>query len=302
VTRWTLITALAFGLATSTCVPTLGSDDSLITSTRILAVRADPAEAAPGTRVTFTSLVASPSGTVTNAEVDWSFCTAPKPLTEDNIASTVCLGPDSLVDAGSGPSTTAKTPSDGCSVFGPDVGSAGLRPRDPDATGGYYVPLRADLAGSDTAFELARIHCDLPNAAAAEATAFAAAYKLNLNPQLLPLTATVDQSPTALTTVHIGTRIALQASWPEASAETFTYFDSVSQTITSQRESIQVAWYSTAGAFDTESTGRASNDPATTSNNGWLAPSVVGTVHLWIVLRDSRGGSDFATYDVVVIP
>jgi hypothetical protein len=302
VRRCTRITALALGLAASTCVPILASDDSLITSSRILAVRANPAEAVPGTSTTFTSLVASPSGTVTNAEVDWSFCTAPKPLTEDNIVSSVCLGPDSFLDAGSGPSTTAKTPSDGCSVFGPDVGSAGLRPRDPDATGGYYVPLRADLAGSDTAFELARIHCDLSNAAAADATAFAMAYKLNLNPQLLPLTATVDQSPIALTTVHIGTRVALEASWLEASAETFAYFDPVLQVITSQRESMQVAWYSTGGAFDTESTGRASNDPATTSNNRWLAPSVAGTVHLWIVLRDSRGGTDFATYDVVVIP
>jgi len=287
---------------TATCVPALGPGDSLITSTRILAVRADPAEAAPGAKVTFTSFVASPGGTVTNAGIDWSFCTAPKPLTEDNVVSNVCLGSSSLVAAGVGPTTTAPTPSNGCSVFGPDVGSAGLRPRDPDGTGGYYQPLRADLTGSDTDFELARIHCDLANAAAAAATAFAAAYTLNLNPQLLPLTATLGGAPVALTAIPSGARITLEASWPDASAETFAYFDPGSQTVTTQRESMQVAWYSSGGALDTESTGRASDDPATTTDDGWDAPGAAATVHVWIVLRDSRGGVDFAEYDLVVGP
>jgi hypothetical protein len=295
--------SLALVLATATCIPALGPGDSLITSTRILAVRADPAEAVPGTSITFTSFVAGPGGTVTNAGIDWSFCTAPKPLTEDNVVSNVCLGSSSsLVAAGVGPTTTATTPSDGCSVFGPDVGSAGLRPRDPDSTGGYYQPLRADLTGSDTAFELARIHCDLANADAADATAFAAAYKLNLNPQLLPLTATVNGSPQPLTGIPTGARLTLEASWPAASAETFAYFDPVSQTVTTQRESMQVAWYSSGGALDTESTGRASDDMATTTDDGWDAPGTAGTTHLWIVLRDSRGGVDFAEYDLVVGP
>ena len=62
---------------------------------------------------------------------------------------------------------------------------------------------------------------------------------------------------------------------------------------------MQVAWYSSGGTLDTESTGRAGDDPATTSD-GWTAPSQAGTVHLWIVLRDSRGGVDYASQDVVV--
>jgi hypothetical protein len=288
--------------ASATCVPSLGPSDSLLTSTRILAVRADPAEAAPGTVVTFTALVAGPGGTVSGAGIDWSFCTAPEPLTDDNVVSNACLGSSSLVAAGVGPTTTAATPSDGCSIFGPDVGSAGLRPRDPDGTGGYYQPLRADLAGTDSAFELARIHCDLPNADAAAATAFAAAYTLNLNPQLDPLTATIDGAPVALTAIPTGSRVMLEASWPSASAETFAYFDQASETVTTQREAMQVAWYSTGGALDSESTGRAADDLATTTDDGWDAPSTPGTVHLWIVLRDSRGGTAFAEYDLIVGP
>jgi len=298
--RRTALLGLGVTCATATCIPPLGPGDSLIASTRILAVRADPAEADPGSSVTFTSFVASPEGTVTEAHVVWNFCTAAKPLTENGIVASACLGSSSLVAAGEGPSTTAVTPSDGCSVFGPDSVSAGLLAPAPDATGGYYQPLRADLAGADTTFELARIHCNLADADLAAASAFAAAYTLNLNPQLLALTATLDGAPVQLTAIPTGARIILEASWPAASAETFAYFDPVSQTVTTQRESMQVAWYSSGGTLDTESTGRASNDPATTTDNGWDAPADPGVVHLWIVLRDSRGGVDFATYDLMV--
>jgi hypothetical protein len=286
----------------ATCVPSLGPGDSLLTSTRIRAVRADPAEAAPGAMVTFTALVAGPGGTVNDAGVDWSFCTAPKPLTEDNVVSNACLDASSLVAAGVGPTTMAATPSNGCSVFGPDVGSTGARPRDPDGTGGYYQPLRADLAGTDRAFELARIHCDLANADATAAAAFAAAYTLNLNPVLSPLTATIDGAPVALAAIPTGARVILEASWPSSSAETFAFFDQASQTVTTQREAMQVAWYSSGGSLDRESTGRAADDLATTTDDGWDAPSTAGTVHVWVVLRDSRGGAAFAEYDLGVGP
>jgi hypothetical protein len=295
-------TGVLVAAATARCIPSLGPGDSLITSTRILAVRALPAEAAPGTKVTFTALVAGPDGTE-SAAPSWSFCTAPKPLTEDNVVSNACIadpGSSSLVPVGSGPSVTGTTPANGCSIFGPDVGSMGLRPRDPDTTGGYYQPLLATLPGTDDVIELARIHCDLANADAAAATAFAKAYRDNLNPTLLPLTATLGGSAVALTAIPASAHVVLQASWPAASAETFAYFDPASQTLTTQREAMQVAWYSTAGALDTESTGRAANDLNTSNTDGWTAPGSAGTVHLWVVLRDSRGGVDYVSQDLTV--
>jgi hypothetical protein len=293
---------LAVGLAvtSTTCVPSLGPGDALVTSPRILAIRADPAEAPPGTPVTFTALVASPGGTLTNGTIAWSFCTAPDPLTEDNVVSNACFASSSLIKAGQGPSVTATTPGDGCSIFGPDTTSTTSRPRDPDATGGYYQPLRLQLAGTDDAFELARIRCDLANADATAATAFAAEYTPNQNPMLLPLSATIGGAPVALSAVPSGSRVTLEASWPASAAETFAYYDASSQTVTMQRESMQVAWYSTDGALDTEATGRRSSDMTTTSDNGWVAPVTPGTVFVWVVLRDSRGGVAYATYDVVV--
>lgn len=293
--------AAALVLASMHCVPTLSGTDSLVTATRILAVRAEPAEAPPGSKVTFTPLVVGPGGTVSAPPVSWDFCTAPKPITEDNVVSNACLGSDALAAAGVGPTTTAPLPGKGCSLFGPDTGSTGFRPRDPDATGGFYQPLRATLPGAPDAFALARIHCDLPNASADAAAAFAKAYEVNQNPHLQPLTATVNGASVALSSVPPRAHVTLRASWPAMSAETFAYFDPNSQTVTSQREAMQVAWYSSNGSFDTESTGRASDDEATTSENGWQAPDAAQTTHVWIVLRDSRGGIDFASFDLVTV-
>jgi hypothetical protein len=292
---------VALGIAA--CIPSLGPGDALVTAPRILAVRADPAEAAPGAKVKFTALVASPAGTQTQAAIQWDFCTAPKPLTEDNVVANACLtDPSSLVPAGSGVSIDVATPHTSCSIFGPDVGTTGARPRDPDGTGGYYQPLLASLPGTDGAIELTRIHCDLANADAASATAFAKQYKLNQNPQLLPIAGTVGGAASSLSAIPSGARVTLHASWPASSAETFAYFDPSSQTVTTQREAMQVAWYASGGTLDTESTGRASSDMATMSDDGWTAPGTSGVVHLWVVLRDSRGGVDFLEQDLVVGP
>jgi hypothetical protein len=35
--------------------------------------------------------------------------------------------------------------------------------------------------------------------------------------------------------------------------------------------------------------------------NAWTAPEESGTVYLWVVLRDSRGGLDFAGYELNVV-
>jgi hypothetical protein len=96
--------------------------------------------------------------------------------------------------------------------------------------------------------------------------------------------------------------VAIEASWPSESAETYAFYDAASDAVTTKREAMSVSWHVTAGALDTETTGRAEADPATTSDNVWSAPTEAGPAHLWVVLRDSRGGVDFATYDIAVDP
>jgi hypothetical protein len=295
--------AIALAVLIVACEPPLGdSADAIVRAPRVLAVVADPAEAAPATAVTFRALVGSPSGTVANPALAWGFCTAPKPLTSDGVVSSACLGDAAIVAAGAGPEVTTTTPANACTLFGPDPPPGGARPRDPDATGGYYQPLRVDLPGADATFALARIRCGLAGASAAVVTAFAQSYVANANPALSPIAATIDGAPVSLAAVPAGARVRLDASWPATSAETYAVFDAASDAVRFRREAMSVAWYATAGALDAESTRRASDDPATTSSNTWTAPSTAGVVHLWVVLRDDRGGADFAAFDAAVAP
>jgi hypothetical protein len=112
----------------------------------------------------------------------------------------------------------------------------------------------------------------------------------------------MDGQRVTLDAVPAGALIELQASWLAADAESYAYFDRSAQTISTKREAMRVAWYASSGSLATESTGRDEDELATTTSNVWSAPSYPGISRLWLVLRDSRGGVDFATYDFTVTP
>jgi hypothetical protein len=299
--RITLALALA---SVSSCQPDLGANDGLVTRPTILAVKAEPPEAKPGTSATYSALVAWPQGAAPEATVLWRFCTAPEPLTTDNAVAPACFDGASLVAAGSGAATMAATAFNACSVFGPETASEGARPPDPDETGGYYQPLRADLAGADPTFYLARLLCGLGSAPADVVAQYAQQYVPNANPRLSPLGATLAGKSVSLSGLRVAASatLALEASWPPSDAETYAYFDPGTQTLGTKREAMRVAWHASGGTFATESTGRSETDPATSTDDTWTAPREGGKVTLSIVLRDSRGGTDFASYEVTVTP
>jgi hypothetical protein len=281
------------------CQPDLGDPASLITGPRILAVRGDPPESLPGASVSYRPLFVSQKGTMTNAAPEWAFCTSPKPLTENGVVSTACLGSGVQTIGGPLAAVTADTPQDACSLFGPDTPPGAFRPRDPDATGGFYQPLRVEL-GNLTAFQLERITCDLPDAPVAVATEFAQRYQPNKNPTLAPLLGLANGRAIALDQVPAGSEVTLRTGWGSSDAESYLMFDPDTLTLVERREAMRVSWFVTAGSLADEITGRAEGDLATTTETTWLAPSTPGVAHLWLVLRDSRGGSDFAAYDLQV--
>jgi hypothetical protein len=283
------------------CTPDLGPGASRVTGVQVLAVRGEPPEVAAGQSAEFDVLVASPGGTL-SAAAAWSMCVTPEPLGDNDVVSTACIGGDGAQPAGDGPSVDAAIPANACSLFGPDPPPGGYRPRDPDTTGGYYQPVRAAVSGADVAFGLERVTCNLANAAADVAHQFALTYIPNRNPKLVPLTAGVDGAPAALGSLPAGRRVILEAAWTADSAESYVKFDPASQTLVDEREALRVSWFSSDGAFDDTTTGRSSADVATTSDDGWTAPAQPGPVHLWVVLRDSRGGVDFQSADVQVVP
>jgi hypothetical protein len=285
------------------CAPDLGHPASLVTSERIIGVRSSPAEAGPSDTVQYTSLVVSPSGTMSEPSLLWSLCKLRKPVDENTPVSQACLTED-LTASAQGDQVSIRTPSAACVNFGPlaPASSSGtLRPTDPDTTGGYYQPIRMDLDGQQ-AIVRERLHCDLAGASLSLSQEFRARYTPNQNPSLVSLSAFVGDTPVALDALPAGQRIRLVAAWSPESAETFPVFDAVSQTITDQREALWLSWFTTFGKFDDSNTGRAADNPGAFTENGWQAPAQAGTVFLWLVLHDSRGGSDFAAYTLTVAP
>jgi hypothetical protein len=318
----------ALGAAAAGCKPDLGAPISVISGPRVLAVRGMPAEAAPMTKVTYDLLAVDQNGPIANPSVTWAQCHIPKSPSDTNAVSVACLDiPD---DAGPSPTFEAPMPSgsipggadggminiDACQHFGPDAPTdmPGVRPRDPDVTGGYYQPVRANLAtdsGTVTAFLLERIRCNLANAAADVAAMYNAMYKLNNDPAIASITLDPDGAATPLfqqgapapapaATVSVGQVVTLRVAWADASAESYIAWNLATHTLDDRREALSVSWFTTAGSFAHDSSGRAEEDPGLDTDNVWHAPATPGPVFLWAVLRDSRGGVDFAqaTIDV----
>jgi hypothetical protein len=216
-----------------------------------------------------------------------------------------------------------------------DGGMAG-QPVSPDSTGGYYQPVSAFLGSamrSDTIYFM-RVSCGFAGANEASQGVLTARYHVNTNPEIASLSAGgttfMTSSNGGTNAITRGAMLTLEVSWPTCplvdkcgdgvcgadesamtcpsdcappkgpkgcgGAERYVNFDLSSQTVVDQRESIDVAWYASAGSFQQDRTGRAGTDDTTTSDNGWTAPPSPGPVDVWVVLRDARGGVGWATY------
>ncbi|MDC3955427.1 hypothetical protein [Polyangium jinanense] len=283
------------------CFPVETERESLVTGPRILAVRSEPPESKPGESVTYEALVVTPDGEPEDAAMRWAFCAAPKPLTENGSVSTACLGDTVRPIVGISGSVTAATPPDACSLFGPETPPGDFRPRDSDATGGFYQPVRVE-AMQRTAFVLERITCNLPNAPLDVAVELAERHVPNRNPKLLPVRAFVNGAPASLGALPASADVRFEVGWSAEDAEVYPAFDPRKQALVDQREALRVSWYATAGPFESDVTGRATDDTETTVSNGWRAPDEPTRVFLWLVLRDGRGGTDFAGYVLDVAP
>jgi len=312
-----------FCLGAQACKPDLGPTSSLVLAPRVIAVRGTPPEAPPGAlSVTYDFLAVQPDGRIDTSGA-WMLCTTPKSTAENAPVSNGCLT-DGGVFLGAGSTTTAKLSSNACALFGPQPpppmkGQPPGRPQDPDITGGFYQPVRLDLLPSDDGglrgFAFERVSCTIPGLPPDIAKAIREGYHQNQNPVLSQVTGAFDggtpvvwipasDGGTAPVSMQIpaGTGINLQASWTPESAETYTIYDVTTQAVANKREAMRVSWFAGAGTFALDSSGRLEADLETFTDNQWTAPNDAGPVHFWAVLRDSRGGTDFAEYQIEVTP
>jgi hypothetical protein len=294
------------------CKPDLGSPASLITGLRILGVKTEPPETPPGMEVKTELLVVDQSGRMT-APAMWSLCLAHKPPAENNVVANDCSQQGKQLQPlmESGPRITVPIPMNACALNGPDtpptkMGEPPLRPRDADVTGGYYQPVEVKV-GAVHSFVLERISCNLPNVSLDVAKEFQDRYKANSNPAFLRLLVGGLELPPVVegsgpATVHVmpGQGVAFEAAWTPESREKFPVYDLTRRAVVDRTEELTVSWFATGGEFDRDRTGTTETDTASSIANSWVAPTTAGPVHLWIVLRDNRGGLDFREYLITV--
>jgi hypothetical protein len=311
---------LAMLLAAGACKPDLGAPPSLVTGPRLLAVRGTPPEGKPGDMIAYDALAVDVSGRVADPTLGWALCLEPHPPAESNIVNSACV---TVPDDATGSTFMAPIPTDAnnaCMLFGPITptpkpGQPTSRPADADVTGGYYQPVRTvwtrDDGSQEMAFTLQRILCPLANAALDVANQYQKDYVPNVNPVISALTLDPDGAATSLfaagqtappapATVAPGQVVTLEATWPPEAQESFLVYDVAAHMLVTQTESLRLAWFVTDGALEFDATGRTDVETETFTRNVWTAPTTAGTVHLWTVLRDSRGGVDFAEAQIIV--
>ena len=312
--KYAFLLALAATSFTLGCKPAVGKAPSLITDYALLAVIGEPPEAKPGDNVTYSYLLASPSGTVDDNTAGWDVCATPKPPAENNSVASACNPPT----PGTNPGLTFDSvmPTDACQLFGPiappvQAGKPAIRPRDPDATGGYYLPVRvkfSDVATGEIAgFAFERISCNPANANGPVIQDYKTQYQANTDPGIAS-TDLVSSSGARTTldtaaqpvAVSPGETVEFEAAFSAGSAETFPVIAPGGDRLNPQTESLHMSWFATAGSFVHDRTGVASDETATATTNSWKAPVETMDVHLWLVLRDSRGGTAFKSYTIHV--
>jgi hypothetical protein len=262
------------------CAPPLADTPWLVSAPRVVGVTAEPPEAAPGATVALRAVVAGPSGPVDDAGVRWARCDEPRPFSQNEPVNLDCLA--ALADAGPGPPTLALAlPADDCARFGPDAPSAGARPRDADATGGYFHPVGVQVGGAP-GFAFVRLSCPPAGVSFDVARAYAQAARPNTNPRATVRATTAAGEALDLQALPKGAEVALEADWSATPPETFALIDAATGALATQLETYDVSWLVTAGEL--------ASARSSTGRGRWTLPSDAGQGTLWVVVRDSRGG------------
>lgn len=221
----------------------------------------------------------------------------------------------------------------------PIDGAPAGRPADPDVTGGFYQPAVAIASGSGSPTIVpVRVRCGLANVSQETYIAWNTDYRSNANPLVEQVVLTRDGADTVVPldgstvlTVQPGEEVTFTVGWPECpatavcgdgvcsageggevcaedcvtlagcrGAETYVVYEQTTAALTSRREAISATWFATGGVLDLARNGRGGEDLVTSASNVWTAPDEAGEVWLAVVLRDERGGVDYAGFRVEV--
>ncbi len=285
------------------CVPSFEDRPWLVDRPRILAVVSSPAEVLPSQPVNLQALTVTPDGPSLHP-IEFAFCLRPRAAAERTSVADTCLQGDDLQPL------VGPTPmlADACARFGPNPPPTegdhpAQRPADPDATGGYHVPVEATVPGLDArAFGRIRVRCDLAGATRMIFDEFEARYRPNEAPAIASAGPCEDAPSIGPTVAAPGESVELCVRTEPTAAEPFVVYSETEARLIDDRESLTLRWYTTDGALarGQQTHDFDASDPATTFAVDWRAPDAPGLVHVWAVLSDSRGGATWAELTIDV--
>lgn len=293
-------------LALASCFPEFEDRPYLLQEPTILAVRSTPAEVAPGGPVSLEALLATPSGRL-DGPLTWAYCVEPRRVEERTSVTAACLTGSRLEPI----ATPSSVPmlSDACFKFGPvsppsDGDEQPRRPSDPDPTGGFYVPVRADYQpGSGQgarSFGFIRVRCDLAGATRDVFDAYQKGYTDNVNPQVHELL--LDNQAENELVVSAGSTVDFSLAPGADDTEPYLVYSSFESTLFDRVETLTVSWYVTDGTLSraTQSLSADALAAGARFETTWEAPSGAGEVYGWAILRDDRGGVDWRSFALMV--
>ncbi len=246
---------------------------SFVDGLRVLGVHAEPPEASPGDTVMLTAWVVDPRGGTIG--VDWSACLLPSNGTA-NPGCTDGTG-NGLVGLGSGLQISMVVPEIDLATLGPV-----------DASWGVYLPIVVHASAPDDSVDA--VYRLRVREVVAPGCTLAPPYGGGCLPNQNPEFASIDPlgPEDAPIPTHPGTIWALLARYTDGSDEEYKVPSTSDPTVP---ERLTTQWFSTGGSFPDQPVGGTAVQQLTMDRE--LPPSG-GTIDLWVVGHDERGGTALA--------
>ena len=259
----TCVAAGALAVGAAACQQSL-PDEALVTRLRILGIRAEPPEVAPGDTTRLDALVADPKGGGRAQTWAWALCT-PDPAA--GVSS--CADPTRLVPLGTGTSETLVVPTNALDAVPVPQQAKGI-----DA----FVVLQVSAPPSDHEIGFKRLRISRSSTP-------------NGNPRIAALR--VGGSGDDPLSVTAGEQVSFLVATTAGAAQPYTDAAGV------HSEDLSVQWLVSGGTVDRFTTYVDSAEQIAISS--WTADhdAASAPTTLWAVLHDGRGGIDWASRMIV---
>ncbi len=249
----------------------------------VVAVRAWPAELTPGASASLEALWIAPLDAPADPKIRWALCLLPPPLIPDLPVDPRCADEAGahLLPLGEGRYASLTVPLDACARFGPSPGPAAPgapapRPIDPDASGGFSLPVRVQPDGGPVTLARLRLACPPANLPSDAARRLAQEAVPNEHPRLVRFGA-----------VAAGRSLRLRIEAADDAAERWLWWDPAGRRLVERTEALELTLHTTSGTLSQHRLTLEAGETAEVQLDGAAEDYAA-----WAVLRDERGGVD----------